>query len=72
VRHRRDFGRGHLGGAYRSQANPWAVLTSALAIMCDFRIPVLFAGDRPNGARCCEWFLRRFVAKHAAARSEVA
>lgn len=55
-----------IAGAFRSRANPWAVCTSALAIMVDFGIPVLFADDHATGARCCEWMLKRWVAKQAA------
>ncbi len=55
-----------LAGAYISQARPWSVLASALAVMHDFGFPVVFAGDRTNAARCTLWFLRRFFEKHVA------
>jgi hypothetical protein len=35
-------------------------MTSALAIITDFRVGVLFAGDRITASRC-EWVLRRWT-----------
>ena len=54
-----------LAGAYVSRATPQSVIASALAIMSDFGIPVLLAGDRGNASRAALWMLRRAWAKRA-------
>ena len=46
---------------YRSQASPRSVLASALSVITDLGIPVVFAHDPDLAAECVEWMLRRFV-----------
>ena len=46
-------------GNYRSKANPNSIVPSALKIMTDFGIPVLFAGTREQAERATLWILRR-------------
>jgi DNA excision repair protein ERCC-4 len=48
-------------GCFVSRTKPWAVITSALAITADFRIPVIFGGDAHSSARCAFWLLRRYT-----------
>lgn len=48
-----------LCGLYVSRARPWSIVTSTLAIVADFGIPVLWAGDRKTAARVGAWLLRR-------------
>jgi DNA excision repair protein ERCC-4 len=52
-------------GDYRSRAVPQSIIASALAITCDFGIPVLWARDATLAARSAQWMLRRFVANQA-------
>lgn len=48
-------------GTYRSKANPKSVVGLALALMRDYRIPILFCGDRTSGRRIVEWFAVDFA-----------
>lgn len=48
-----------LAGAYRSQASPQSVIATCLAMQIDFGIGVIWAGDRTEAAKCCEWMLCR-------------
>lgn len=48
-----------LAGAYRSDARPWAVLASAMAITVDFGIPVVWGEDHATAGRMGEWMLAR-------------
>ena len=60
-----------LSGSFRSRANPYAVLTSYLAIHADYGVPTIWAGDRHNAARIFEWLAHRHVANQAQKDGEV-
>jgi ERCC4-type nuclease len=61
-----------LAGRYVSKAHPWAILTSALAISVDFGLPVIFAGNASDAARCAQWMLCRHVEKRDVAEGNSA
>lgn len=48
-----------LAGAYRSQASPQSVIATTLAMQIDLGVGVVWAGDRTEAAKCCEWMLVR-------------
>lgn len=48
-----------IGGKYRGDANPQAVLGSALAIAVDFGVPVYFCSNRQIACRFVEGYLLR-------------
>jgi ERCC4-type nuclease len=52
-----------LMGQFRGAANPRSIVASALAIVIDHQIPVLFSGSRQQGERCTLWMLRRAWAR---------
>lgn len=48
-----------LAGAYRSMASPQSVIATTLAMQIDLGVGVVWAGDRTEAAKCCEWMLVR-------------
>lgn len=56
--------------AYRSQARPQSVIASALAIMHDFGIPVLWSGCRESAEYHAAWLLRRAWQRHLREQEE--
>lgn len=48
-----------LNMTYRSQANPKSVIATCLAMQIDFGVGVIWAGNRVEAAKCCEWMLTR-------------
>jgi ERCC4-type nuclease len=55
-----------LAGAYRSRTNPQSVIGTTIALMTDYSLPVLWAGDAGNAAKLVEKFLGRLWRKHVA------
>lgn len=52
-----------LSHRYQSAATPQSVIATSLAIIADFGIPVIWAGNRENGERATLWILRRAFQK---------
>lgn len=48
-------------GMYRSQLNPNSACQTVLAFSCRYRIPFMFAGDRPEAERITHGFLRHYL-----------
>ncbi len=52
-----------LAHRYRSRAHPNSVLGAVLSLLQDFRVPVLFCGDRPSARQFAEAYLLRCYRK---------
>jgi ERCC4-type nuclease len=57
---------------YRSQVRPQSVLATALAIQCDYAVPVYWAGSRESAEWSAAWMLRRAWQLHLARAAEAA
>jgi ERCC4-type nuclease len=48
------------GQTYRSQASPLSVMASTWAILTDYQVPTVFAGNAKEAARQVQWMLCRW------------
>jgi ERCC4-type nuclease len=61
-----------LAGAYRSMATPQSVIATTLAMQIDLGVGVVWAGDRVEAAKCCEWMLVRIWKRQRVEAAEAA
>ena len=49
---------------YRSGVRPTSVIGAAVAVMVEYRIPIIFAGNRQIACHVTQTILQRFATKH--------
>ena len=49
---------------YKSGVRPASVIGAAVAIMVDYRVPIIFAGDRQLACHVTQTILQRYASKH--------
>jgi len=58
-----------VGGRYRSDAHPHAIIATVASIVVDFGVPVFFCSDRQAACRFVEEYLTRFHRRIAKCQS---